>query len=232
MTALTMDAYHFFRAWMRDPLRVASVTPSGKALADLIVREIRAADRPGHRAWGPNGRLHAGAAAARCCGGGHRPRRNGGGIRGAAAAALPEGADRLHGCGAHRAVLPSCPRVRRSAACRCSPCGRRRFLQSLPAPSRGLARGLRSISSRMASVARCRAPCSTGLALRCPDRGHAAQRSACLRLPDRPQAGSTKDRLPDSMHCAARGLPLRDPAVSPRVARIIWNSGIHSWHAS
>lgn len=23
MTALTMDAYHFFRAWMRDPLRVA-----------------------------------------------------------------------------------------------------------------------------------------------------------------------------------------------------------------
>ena len=40
MTALTMDAYHFFRAWMRDPLRVASVTPSGKALADLIVREI------------------------------------------------------------------------------------------------------------------------------------------------------------------------------------------------
>ena len=40
MTALTMDAYHFFRAWMRDPLRVASITPSGKALADLIVREI------------------------------------------------------------------------------------------------------------------------------------------------------------------------------------------------
>lgn len=40
MTAVTMDAYHFFRAWMRDPLRVASITPSGKALADLIVREI------------------------------------------------------------------------------------------------------------------------------------------------------------------------------------------------
>ena len=40
MTALTMDSYHFFRAWMRDPLRVASITPSGKALADLIVREI------------------------------------------------------------------------------------------------------------------------------------------------------------------------------------------------
>ena len=40
MTALTMDSYRFFRAWMRDPLRVASITPSGKALADLIVREI------------------------------------------------------------------------------------------------------------------------------------------------------------------------------------------------
>ena len=40
MTALTMDSYHFFRAWMRGPLRVASITPSGKALADLIVREI------------------------------------------------------------------------------------------------------------------------------------------------------------------------------------------------
>lgn len=40
MTAVATDAYHFFRAWMRDPLRVASVTPSGKALADLIVSEI------------------------------------------------------------------------------------------------------------------------------------------------------------------------------------------------
>lgn len=40
MTELTMDSCHFFRAWMRDPLRVASITPSGKALADLIVREI------------------------------------------------------------------------------------------------------------------------------------------------------------------------------------------------
>lgn len=40
MTALTMDSYQFFRAWIRDPLRVASITPSGKALSDLIVREI------------------------------------------------------------------------------------------------------------------------------------------------------------------------------------------------
>jgi phosphatidylethanolamine/phosphatidyl-N-methylethanolamine N-methyltransferase len=40
MTELTMDGCHFFRAWIRDPLRVASITPSGKALADLIVREI------------------------------------------------------------------------------------------------------------------------------------------------------------------------------------------------
>lgn len=40
MTAATMDACHFFRAWMRNPLRVASITPSGRALADLIVREV------------------------------------------------------------------------------------------------------------------------------------------------------------------------------------------------
>jgi len=40
MTVLAMDSYHFFRAWMRNPLRVASITPSGKALSDLIVREI------------------------------------------------------------------------------------------------------------------------------------------------------------------------------------------------
>lgn len=40
MTELTMDGCHFFREWLRDPLRVASITPSGKALADLIVREI------------------------------------------------------------------------------------------------------------------------------------------------------------------------------------------------
>lgn len=34
------DAVQFFRAWMRDPLRVASVTPSSPALADLMVAEI------------------------------------------------------------------------------------------------------------------------------------------------------------------------------------------------
>jgi phosphatidylethanolamine/phosphatidyl-N-methylethanolamine N-methyltransferase len=36
------DALRFFRAWMRDPLRVASVTPSSPALAGLMVAEIGA----------------------------------------------------------------------------------------------------------------------------------------------------------------------------------------------
>ena len=34
------EAIGFFRAWLADPLRVASVTPSGKALARLITLEI------------------------------------------------------------------------------------------------------------------------------------------------------------------------------------------------
>jgi phosphatidylethanolamine/phosphatidyl-N-methylethanolamine N-methyltransferase len=34
------EAFGFFRAWLGDPLRVASVTPSGKALARLITGEI------------------------------------------------------------------------------------------------------------------------------------------------------------------------------------------------
>jgi phosphatidylethanolamine/phosphatidyl-N-methylethanolamine N-methyltransferase len=42
MTTTTMDGCHFFREWLRDPLRVASITPSGRALADLMVREIGA----------------------------------------------------------------------------------------------------------------------------------------------------------------------------------------------
>jgi phosphatidylethanolamine/phosphatidyl-N-methylethanolamine N-methyltransferase len=34
------EALGFFQAWLRDPLRVASLTPSGPALADLITSEI------------------------------------------------------------------------------------------------------------------------------------------------------------------------------------------------
>jgi phosphatidylethanolamine/phosphatidyl-N-methylethanolamine N-methyltransferase len=34
------DAVGFFRAWVRDPLRVAAITPSGKALARLITAGI------------------------------------------------------------------------------------------------------------------------------------------------------------------------------------------------
>jgi phosphatidylethanolamine/phosphatidyl-N-methylethanolamine N-methyltransferase len=41
-SAPTTDAVQFFRAWMRDPLRVASVTPSSPALAGLMVTEIGA----------------------------------------------------------------------------------------------------------------------------------------------------------------------------------------------
>lgn len=34
------DALGFFREWLKDPLRVAAVTPSGKALARLMTSEI------------------------------------------------------------------------------------------------------------------------------------------------------------------------------------------------
>ena len=34
------DAFSFFRAWLRHPLRVASVAPSGRALAELMTAEI------------------------------------------------------------------------------------------------------------------------------------------------------------------------------------------------
>ncbi|MDE1567076.1 class I SAM-dependent methyltransferase [Aquabacter sp. P-9] len=34
------ETLQFFRAWISEPLRVASVTPSGQALADLIVSEV------------------------------------------------------------------------------------------------------------------------------------------------------------------------------------------------
>lgn len=42
MTNRTADAFLFFRAWLSAPLRVASVTPSGRALSSLITTEISA----------------------------------------------------------------------------------------------------------------------------------------------------------------------------------------------
>lgn len=40
------DRSKFFRAWLRKPLRIASVTPSSAALAALITREITASSAP------------------------------------------------------------------------------------------------------------------------------------------------------------------------------------------
>jgi len=37
---LASDNWSFFRAWIGAPLRVASVTPSGTALADLMTQEV------------------------------------------------------------------------------------------------------------------------------------------------------------------------------------------------
>lgn len=34
------ETFGFFQAWLRDPLRVASIAPSGRALASLITSEI------------------------------------------------------------------------------------------------------------------------------------------------------------------------------------------------
>lgn len=42
MTHKTADALLFFRAWLAAPLRVASVTPSGRALSSLMTGEISA----------------------------------------------------------------------------------------------------------------------------------------------------------------------------------------------
>jgi phospholipid N-methyltransferase len=42
MTNRTADAFLFFQAWLSAPLRVASVTPSGRALSSLITTEISA----------------------------------------------------------------------------------------------------------------------------------------------------------------------------------------------
>jgi phosphatidylethanolamine/phosphatidyl-N-methylethanolamine N-methyltransferase len=40
MTAPASDSLHFFRAWLSEPLRVAAMTPSGRALARLMTAEI------------------------------------------------------------------------------------------------------------------------------------------------------------------------------------------------
>ncbi|WP_368517968.1 class I SAM-dependent methyltransferase [Rhizobium sp.] len=42
MTNRTADAFLFFRAWLSAPLRVASITPSGRALSSLMTAEISA----------------------------------------------------------------------------------------------------------------------------------------------------------------------------------------------
>jgi phosphatidylethanolamine/phosphatidyl-N-methylethanolamine N-methyltransferase len=40
VTCRADETYTFFRAWLRDPLRVAAVLPSGRALASAITAEI------------------------------------------------------------------------------------------------------------------------------------------------------------------------------------------------
>lgn len=40
------ETLQFFRAWLSEPLRVAAVTPSGRALAALIVSEVSPATGP------------------------------------------------------------------------------------------------------------------------------------------------------------------------------------------
>lgn len=40
MTAISNDALQFFRAWLTDPLRVAAITPSGRALSAIMTSEI------------------------------------------------------------------------------------------------------------------------------------------------------------------------------------------------
>jgi phosphatidylethanolamine/phosphatidyl-N-methylethanolamine N-methyltransferase len=57
-TSLTADAVGFFRAWLSNPLRVAAVVPSGRALSDAMTAEISAETGPvielGPRAPGPS----------------------------------------------------------------------------------------------------------------------------------------------------------------------------------
>lgn len=43
---MSADTLTFFRAWLSDPLRVASVVPSGERLAELITRDIDPAKGP------------------------------------------------------------------------------------------------------------------------------------------------------------------------------------------
>ncbi len=43
---MASDTFTFFRAWISDPLRVASVIPSGGALAELITRGLDPANGP------------------------------------------------------------------------------------------------------------------------------------------------------------------------------------------
>lgn len=46
VSMLNSDRSRFFRAWLRRPLRIASVTPSSAVLAALITREITAVSAP------------------------------------------------------------------------------------------------------------------------------------------------------------------------------------------
>ncbi len=40
MNTKALEAFHFFRAWLAEPLRVAAVAPSGRALAKIMTAEI------------------------------------------------------------------------------------------------------------------------------------------------------------------------------------------------
>ncbi|MGO7726283.1 phospholipid methyltransferase, partial [Rhizobium ruizarguesonis] len=40
------DFLHFFRSWIRHPLRVAAIAPSGDSLARIMTSEIAALDGP------------------------------------------------------------------------------------------------------------------------------------------------------------------------------------------
>jgi phosphatidylethanolamine/phosphatidyl-N-methylethanolamine N-methyltransferase len=41
-----LDAFHFLRAWLRDPASMAAILPSGRALAELITRNIDPSAEP------------------------------------------------------------------------------------------------------------------------------------------------------------------------------------------
>ncbi len=55
---LASDVLSFFRAWANNPLRVASITPSGTALARLITRDITTETGPRHRTRSRNRRFY------------------------------------------------------------------------------------------------------------------------------------------------------------------------------